>query len=223
MATTPDTKTTTVEAGKPADRIEIGRIASERILIPIIGTMPLIMCKFPEKAKRAMLDAMTGKKTPKGVRDPQADFDAAMWRLKDGYGFPSVAFKSATIGAARYYGKAVSMTELRQLIFFRGELSADTPPQALVRLDCDEPTMREDYVRIGQTTDLRYRPEFNNWSAILDITYVTSSLSRESLLSLVDAGGMGGVGEWRPAGKKSTGDFGTYRIDTTRDLDVITQ
>jgi len=204
------------------DRIEISRIASERILIPIIGTMPLIMCKFPEKAKRAMLDAMQGRKPPKTKRDPQADFEAAMWRLKDGYGFPAVAFKAATIGAARFYGKAVSMTELRQLIFFRGELSVDEPPQALVPLTCDEPVMREDYVRISQSgTDLRYRPEFKNWSAVLDVTFVTSCLARESLLSLIDAGGMGGVGEWRPAGKKSSGDFGTYAIDQTKDIEVI--
>jgi len=215
------TITTSPAVAKPADRIEIGRIASERILIPIVGTMPLIMCKFPEKAKRTLLDGMQGRKTPKAIRDPQADFEAAIWRVKDGYGFPAVAFKAATIGAARYYGKQVSMTELRQLIFFRGELSTDEPPQALVRLDTDEPTRREDYVRIAQTTDLRYRPQFENWSAVLDVTYVTSSLSRESLLSLVDAGGMGGVGEWRPAGKKSTGDFGTYKIDMTRELQVI--
>lgn len=207
--------------GQKTDRIEISRIASERILIPIIGTMPLIMCKFSEKAKRAMLDNMQGRKTPKTNKDPEAEFKAAQYTLKDGFGFPAVAFKAATIGAARFYGKQVSMTELRQLIFFRGELSNDTPPQALVRLTCDDPVSREDYVRVGQGTDLRYRPEFHNWSAVLDVTYVTSSLSRESLLSLVDAGGMGGVGEWRPAGKKSSGDFGTYQIDQTRDVEVI--
>lgn len=212
--------TATPEAPK-ADRIEISRIASERILVPIIGTMPLIMCKFPEKAKRAMLDSMQGRKPLKAPKDPQAEFEAAAWRLKDGYGFPAVGFKAATIGAARFYGKAVSMTELRQLIFFRGELSLDDPPQALVALTSEPPVMREDYVRVGQGTDLRYRPEFRNWSVVLDITYVTSCLSRESLLSLVDAGGMGGIGEWRPAGKKSTGDFGTYAIDQTKDIEVI--
>lgn len=203
------------------DRIEISRIASERILVPIIGTMPLIQCKFPEKAKRAMLDNMQGRKPLKAPKDPKAEFEAATWRLKDGYGVPAVSFKAATIGAARFYGKSVSMTELRQLIFFKGELSNDTPPQALIRLECEDPVMREDYVRVGQGTDLRYRPEFRNWSAVLDVTYVVSCLSRESLLSLIDAGGMGGVGEWRPAGKKSTGDFGTYQIDQTREMEVI--
>ena len=45
------------------------------------------------------------------------------------------------------------------------------------------------------------------------VTYVTSALTRGSVLSLIDAGGMGvGVGEWRP---EKDGDFGTYAIDQT--------
>lgn len=206
------------------ERIEVPKIETQRILVPIIGTAPLLMCKFPEKAKRAMLDKMQGRATPKTKRDPEADFKAATWRLSDpaGYGFPSVAFKSATIGAARYYGKQISMTELRQLIFFGGELSDDPAPVSLVRLECDEPVRREDYVRISAGgTDLRYRPMFQNWRAELQITFVASCLAQESLLSLVGAGGLGGVGEWRPAGKKSTGDFGTYKIDSEREVTVI--
>lgn len=205
-------------------RIEVPKIETQRILVPIIGTSPLIQCKFPEKAKRQMLDKMQGRATPKTKRDPEADFQAATWKLSDpkGYGFPSVGFKLSTIGAARYYGKQISMTELRQLIFFGGELSDDPAPVALTRLECDEPTRREDYVRISAGgTDLRYRPMFENWRALLDITYVKSCLAQESLLSLVGAGGLGGVGEWRPAGKKSTGDFGTFAIDTDREITVI--
>lgn len=206
------------------ERIEVPKIETRTILVPIIGKSPLVQCKFPEKAKRQMLDKMQGRTTPKVKRDPEADFKAATWRLADpeGYGFPSVAFKSATIGAARYYGKAISMTELRQLIFFGGELSDDPAPVPLVRLECDEPIMREDYVRISAGgTDLRYRPQFTNWRAVLEVTYVASCLAKDSLLSLVGAGGLGGVGEWRPAGKKSTGDFGTYEIDTEREVTEV--
>lgn len=48
---------------------------------------------------------------------------------------------------------------------------------------------------------------------------MTSSLSRQSVLSLIDAGGMGiGVGEWRP---EKRGEFGTYAIDVTMDVQVV--
>lgn len=201
-------------------QVQISRIASETLSVPIIGTMPLIVHNFSEKSKRQMLDAQQGRKSPKQVRDPQAEYEAAFYRTKDGYGFPVTAFKAATIGAARFYGKDVSMTSLRQFIFMAGDIS-DNDPQALVPI-YGEPRMREDVVRLGgpsRSTDLRYRPEFPEWATVLTVTFVKSSLSRESVLSLIDAGGLGiGVGEWRP---EKRGEFGTYKIDMTKEIEVI--
>ena len=208
------------EASAPAAAVIIDRIAVEKLLVPIAGTTPLIMHKFSEKAKKQILDNMQGVKRPKEPKNPDAEYEAAFYRFGDGrYGFPAIAFKSATIGGARYYGKSVSMTALRQYIFVNGEAGEDG--QQLVVID-GEPGMREDVVRVGMGgSDLRYRPQFLNWKTTLEVTYVTSSLTRESLISLIDAGGMGvGVGEWRPEKK---GDFGTYRIDDDRDIQVVTQ
>ncbi len=203
-----------------AEQVHIAKIASESLLVPIVGTMPLIVHNFSEKSKRQMLDAQQGRKTPKVVRDPQAEYEAAFYRMKDGYGFPVTAFKAATIGAARFYGKDVSMTSLRQFIFMHGEIS-DNDAQALVPI-YGEPRRREDVVRLGgpsRSADLRYRPEFPVWSTTLHVTYVRSSLSQESVLSLVDAGGLGiGVGEWRP---EKRGEFGTYQIDQSKEVTVL--
>ncbi len=200
--------------------IEISRIGTETLRVPVVGTMPLIVHNFSAKAKRQMLDAQQGRKSPKEVREPEAEYQAAFYRTKDGYGFPVTAFKAATVGAARFYGKDVSMTTLRQFIFMMGQIS-ENDPQALVEIT-GEPRMREDVVRLGgvsRSADLRYRPEFPEWSTTLEITYVKSSLSRASLLSLVDAGGMGiGIGEWRP---EKRGEFGTYCIDSSREVEVI--
>lgn len=202
--------------------IEIDRIGAETLRIPIIGTSPLIVHNWSDKAKRQMLDAQQGRKRVKEVRDPQAEYESSLYRIAneegpDLYGFPVLAFKQATIGAARFYDKSVSMVMLRQTMFFRG-VSTKADPAQLVRI-YGEPQMREDMVRVGQGTDLRYRAEFPTWRANLEITFVTSSLSRNSVLSLVDAGGMGvGVGEWRP---QKSGEFGTYAIDTSREIEVV--
>lgn len=199
--------------------VQIDRIDAETISVPLRGTAPLVVHRFSEKAKQQMLDNMQGRKTPKKNKDPQAEYEAAFYRMKDdGYGFPAVAFKQATVGGARFYGKDVTMTALKQCMFFRGE-----PGQNGLQLFriTGEPHMREDVVRVGRGgTDLRYRPEFPEWSTIVIVTYVTSALTRSSVLSLIDAGGMGvGVGEWRP---EKDGDFGTYQIDPTRDVEVLT-
>jgi len=199
--------------------VSISRIGTESLRVPLVGTAPLIVHKFSEKSKRQMLDAMQGRKTPKQAKDPEAEYEAAFYRHDDGaYGFPVIAFKAASVSACRFFGKAMPMTLARQCIFFDAEFSK-VDGQKLARID-GTPHMREDVTRVGMGgTDLRYRPEFTEWSTTVEITYVRSMLTRESVLSLLDAGGMGvGVGEWRPEKK---GDFGTYQIDETRDVEVV--
>lgn len=210
---------------EPAEKaIEITRPATERILVPVRGTTPLIMHRFSEKSRRQMLDTMQGRRTPKTAKDPEADFEASLYYLdrtseetgRRLLGFPVLAFKAATVGAARFYGKEVSMTGLRQTLFFTGETGSDNMLMAPILGDVE---MREDIVRVGQGTDLRYRGEVSDWSTVLDVLYVTSSLTRGSVLSLIDAGGMGvGVGEWRP---QKNGTSGTYEVDPTRDVIVV--
>lgn len=200
------------------DQVSIDRISAETMHVPIVGTAPLITHRFSEKAKQKMLDAAQGRSKLKEPQDPGAEYEAAFYRLKggEGYGFPAMAFKLATVAGARYYEKAVAMTNLRQWLFFRAELGEDA--LALVRIE-GEPVMREDTVRVGKGTSmLRYRPMFTEWSATLEITYVKALITQGSVLSLINAGGMGvGVGDWRPERK---GDFGTYQIDPTRDITV---
>jgi hypothetical protein len=207
------------------EQIEINRIGTTTMLVPIVGTAPLIVHNFSEKSKRQMLEAQQGKKSPKEIRDPRTEYEAAFYRIasesgSDRYGFPVTAFKACTVGAARFYGKDVRMTELRQFLFFHGILTK-ADPQQLVEIH-GEPEMREDIVRLGgmsRSADLRYRPQFIEWTAQLRITYVTSSLSESSVLSLVDAGGLGiGVGEWRP---EKRGEFGTYQVDPAKDVEVV--
>ena len=200
-------------------QIVIQRINRKRVLVPIVGTSPLIVHKFSEKAKRQMLEGMQGVKRLKESKDPQADYEGAFYRLDDGrYGFPALGFKACMVSAARLFGKSVKMTELKQSVFIDGEWS-DIDNCHLVEI-CGEPVMREDIVRVGISgTDLRYRPQFTEWRATLDVTFIESMLSVESLLSLIDAGGMSvGVGEWRV---EKGGSSGTFTIDTSEETQVI--
>jgi hypothetical protein len=197
--------------------IDISPIDVRVMRVPIIGTSPLICNRFSEKAKRQMLDNMQGRKTPKQAKDPDADYQAAFYRLPDGgFGIPVTAFKSSTVGGARFFS-GLTMTFLKQVLFFRGELGVNG--EQLVRITGD-PRMREDVVRVGRGgTDLRYRPEFPEWSATLEVVYVTASITQGSVLSLIDAGGLGvGVGEWRP---ERDGPYGTYQIDRAREVETI--
>lgn len=196
MATTKKAEDTTVAEAQ----VQLNKIDAETLIVPIRGTAPLIVHNFSEKSRRQMLEAQQGKKKIKEIRDPRAEYEAAFYRIAhedgtEGYGFPVTAFKAATTGAARFYDKSVTMTALRQFMFMRGVMTkADA--QMLVEIH-GEPEMREDVVRLGGP----------------------SSIDRGSILSLIDAGGMGiGVGEWRP---EKRGEFGTYAVDQTKNVEVL--
>lgn len=210
------TKKVTEEAPAVEELIEIQRLGRATILVPIVGTAPLIMSRFSQKAKAEMLNIAQGKKSQKEPKDPIREYQDALYHFKDGYGFPSLAFKAATVSAARYY-KRVAMTELRQYLFFAGQVGPDGVRMVSIE---GEPRMREDTVRYKTGgTDLRYRPEFPEWKATLEIVFVTSALTQGSVMSLVEAGGLGvGVGEWRPERK---GDFGTYEIDKLKEVEIL--
>jgi hypothetical protein len=111
------------------------------------------------------------------------------------------------------------MVGLRQTIFIAGEFSR-RETMMLCEIEGD-PHMREDVVRVGNGgTDLRYRPCWTEWRTQLDVTYVKSMLTRDSVLSLIEAGGLGvGVGEWRP---EKRGEFGTFCIAPDRKVEVLT-
>lgn len=191
--------------------ISLKRIERAVAVVTIEGTAPLIVHAWTQKAKQMMLAAQQGKKQPKALKDPEADFAASQYRFADdGHGFPTMAFKAATVkGGGRAFGKAVKMTEMRQHLTFLPD-GVGIDGMQLTRLVCTEPKMREDMVRVGMgTADIRYRAEYQEWGADLRVEFLPTVIDLGSIVALIDAGGSNGVGEWRP---EKNGAFGTYRV-----------
>lgn len=194
---------------KTTSSIIIPQIEVATLEVTITGTRPLIMHKWSTKAKRMMLQSTQGKKTPREAKNPEAEYEATIHRLPgDRYGFPILGFKAATVRAGKLTGAV--MTELRQTMFFRGEMSEDGQDE--LAPVTGTPRMREDPVRVGRGgAELRYRAQFDDWTAQLVIDYFPSMLATESLISLINFGGQSvGVGDWRP---EKSGSFGTYQVD----------
>lgn len=190
--------------------ITLTRIERHAITIEIEGLSPLIPHRWSEKAKGLMRDKQTGSKarTKKEAKDPVAEAEASLYRLDDGRpGMPATAFKAATVAAARFY-EGVTMVALKSALFFEGE-----GPDQLIPIE-GEATMREDTPRNATgVADLRYRYQFWPWTATLTVVYLPTLVDAESVINLVDAGGNGGVGDWRPSAPKShTGTFGRYKV-----------
>ena len=196
MATATAKKKTTEQIG-----IIIPQIAIQRLMVKVVGDSPLICHAWATKAIQSIKDKQAKKATKgKEVRDPQADYESAFYRTEDGAAaMPSVAFKSAAVSACRDLD--MKMTEARGRFHVEGEL---------VEI-IGEPRFREDMVRVGMgAADIRYRPEFVKWSAILPITYNSTQISPEQIINLLNVAGFGvGVGEWRP---EKNGQYGRFHV-----------
>ena len=211
-----------VKTSKPTsdavDEIKLVRLDKVPMNIQVVGTAPLIVNQWSAKARQMMLakQMSSGTRSKKVPKDPKADYEASKYKLLDGSdGMPSVAFKAAIVGAARLF-EGVTLVQLKTAISVRGQ-GLDPNGNDLVRLEYDSVDMREDTPRNATgVADLRYRAMYMGWSCTLHVSTIAGQIGEDSVLSLVDAAGLGGVGEWRPSSPKShTGTFGTFEIEAS--------
>jgi hypothetical protein len=226
-------------ASADSGEITLNRIGRTMAKIPIEGTTPLIVNKFSEKAQQIMLaKQMKDSPVPREPKNPEELFANAQHLLPDGSaGFPAVGFKAAIVDAARFFkGSKLTMTDLRRMFFINGVPGEEKANRTLLTpvygkwtgnvasLRPAEPVMRQDYARNATgVADIRFRPEYEPWSAVLEVVYIKSLFKLDTVIALVDAAGMNGIGEWRPASKESnTGSYGTWRVPDDADVKEIT-
>lgn len=184
--------------------IEMPKFDLRSIEIKLIGDAPLICHAWSQKAKQEMLG--TQMRTPKPARapkDPDQDFRDSLYMMPEGgYGFPSIAFKSAAVDACSHV-HGITKIEARGAFHINGDL---------LKIIGNEPVQREDMVRIGMgTADIRYRGAFDPWSVIVPIRFNAGVLSAAQIVHLFNIAGFGiGVGEWRP---QRDGMFGLFHVE----------
>ena len=223
---------------KIKEEINIRSFETKEIKIRIVGDSPLIVHAWSEKSKREMLEKQQGtaktKKRP--TKYPFDDFARALYWLtemptttiidndepreivteelfdeavKNGarFGFPANAFKIAGNAAAYRLGWVKNQMELRLAYFIK---STDGE---FAEIKGDAPLIREDTVTVGiGSSDLRYRPMFENWHCDLIVEYNTAGTMKiNDIMNVINAGGYGvGIGEWRP---EKDGIFGRYHVE----------
>lgn len=197
-------------AKKQEGPITLVSVPTETVEIPIVGITPLIVHNWSEKAKRQMLEKQMsrGTRIVKDPKDPEADYLSSRYIIDaDGDGFPATGFKASIVGACRLFD-GLPMTRAKTCIFVAGVGSAQLVPIV------GKPEMREDMVRLETgVADIRFRAEYFPWSATLKVKYLPSMLNLSSLVALVNAAGLGGIGEWRPsAPKTASGSFGMFEV-----------
>jgi hypothetical protein len=190
----------------PAVGFNLPPIDVQHMQVMVVGDSSLICHNWSQKAKEMMLNKQMKKaEEKKEPKNPEQDFYDSLYHLANGrYGFPAVAFKSAAVDACRYLD--FKMTEARGAFHVEGKL---------VEI-FGTPTPREDMVKLGGlTADIRFRGEFLEWHATLNVRYNRAAMSAEQIVHLFNVGGFGvGVGEWRP---EKNGSNGMFHVATEAD------
>lgn len=207
------------------DSVELLGLELKTFTLKIIGDTPLISHAWSQKAKLEMLNKQKKKASNgKEIRRPHVEFANSLYWLtpkpnldnmtdeeaeelldkiipQSKFGFPTIAFKKASVDAGYQQCSLKKKTTALGAIQIIGDFAVIN----------GTPTFREDIARIGQGgTDLRYRAEFKEWSTELLITYNERAMSIEQIVKLFQlAGFANGVGDWRPA---KFGNFGKFHI-----------
>lgn len=184
--------------------------------VVIVGTSPLIMHAWSEKAKEMMRSKQQGRKAgKKEPKDPRAEWNGG--RLLNEAGrdcISAMCFKNAIVDTASFID-GITKVQLRGSVFILGDLiPIDFEPDPKSP-DHKSPHMREDMVRVGMgVADIRYRPEYRNWSCKLRIRHMANVISTQDVITLLATAGLvNGMGERRA---QKTGDtFGSFEVKSS--------
>lgn len=182
-----------------------------KIAIPIIGTAPLCINRFGSIQRRKIQEAHEAGSQSKSRknREPK-DFDAlfkdAAHISEEGwYGIHAAAFRNAAISACKVVGFHMTRAKLSIFTIADGLGREDATP--LVKIIGGEPEMSIDPVRNDSgVVDLRARPVWRRWGAIVKIRWDRGQFSETDVYNLMMRVGLQvGVGEGRPDSKDSAG------------------
>lgn len=196
--------------GKDEKEVKLPALEIRRMKVKVRGVSPLIVNAFSNKAKEEMAAKQQKQaRLAKAAKDPVACFNAARYVVNGKDCITAITMKKAIMTAATFADEY--KTHIGMCLFVRGsEGNGDFIP-----ILGSKPQMREDVVRVGtmtKTADLRYRPEYVDWSAEFVIEYNARVLTADQVLNLVSIAGFScGVCEWRP--QKGGGDYGRFELD----------
>lgn len=190
-----------------------------QINLTIIGTAPLMIARFSQKAMLAMMDkhkagSTANKSKKRDARDFDADFDAARHISHEGWdGIHAGAFRSGMISACRLVNFKMTLAKLSLFILADGYDRVDNVP--LVRIAGGAPERCDMPVRNATgVMDIRTRPLWREWRCDLAIRYDAGQFQSNDVVNLLSrVGEQVGIGEGRPDSRASAGmGFGTFRI-----------
>lgn len=202
--------------------VQIAPPRLKTVKFKIIGTSPLMILRFSQKAQNMMADKMKAGSQAKGkkvreARDFDEDFEQAKYVSTEGWnGINASSFRNALISACRLVGFKMTLAKLSVFIEADGFDKVNGLP--LVRVYGDaEPNILPVRNATG-VADLRCRALWREWHCFLNVTFDEDQFSLQDVTNLLMRVGMqGGIGEGRNDSKQSAGlGFGLFKIEQAK-------
>lgn len=192
----------------------------------IIGTSPLCILRFSQKAMASMMAKMEAgpqskSKKVRESRDFDDDFIQAQHISTDGWsGVAASAFRAAMIRACSLVGFKMTLAKLSVFVIQDGFDKVDGVP--LVKING---TPEKNVMAVRNQTgvlDLRCRPLWREWSCIVRIQFDADQFSLTDISNLLSrVGSQVGIGEGRHNSRESTGlGFGCFRLEGISDSET---
>lgn len=186
----------------------------------IRGTAPYVQARFSAKAMNMMAQKMMAGSQAKAKRQREArdfddDYQQAMHKSSEGWiGIPAGAFRAAAISACRLVGFKMTLAKLSVFIEADGIDLVDGVP--LVKIEGEPEPMRMHTRNATGVADLRVRPMWREWSAVVRVKFDMDQFAATDVINLFHrVGTQVGIGEGRPDSRQSAGlGFGTFEIET---------
>jgi hypothetical protein len=191
-----------------------------RINLHITGTAPYVQARFSAKAMNMMAEKMMAGSQAKAkrvreARDFDDDYQQAMHKSSEGWvGIPAGAFRAAAISACRLVGFKMTLAKLSVFIEADGIDLVDGVP--LVKIEGEPEPMRMHTRNATGVADLRVRPMWRQWSAVVRVQFDMDQFAAQDVINLFHrVGAQVGIGEGRPDSRASAGlGFGTFQIES---------
>jgi hypothetical protein len=212
----------------PVETLRIKPLNFQLTRFTIIGTSPLVVHAFGEKARKQLLDDQimgdAEKRKRRKNRDPknlEACYRDSMHIAggKDGgwHGIAASGLRKALISACKVAGFVMTQAKLAIIVKADGYDKADSTP--LVRITKGEPHMDVRCARNDNgAPDIRARPMWEpGWEAELTVEYDADVFTKEDIGNLVErAGRQVGICEGRNDSPKSQAGMGWGSFEPKR-------
>jgi hypothetical protein len=198
-------KNTMVVKKQKQVQVVIQPITIATMHLKLKGETPFLMEAMSSTIRQQLLDMQTGKGKEKNkTRDMDKEVEEKIHRLDDGsVGFPSSGFKKAMVEVAPYL-EGMDKKKAKGSFFIIGNLV----PLKYKKQVVNKAVGRDS--GINRAPREIWRPEFTDWSCVLEIKYNESQITPQQIVELAKLAGFHiGVGSWTP---QHSGQYGMFTV-----------